>query len=270
MDSAGGGTRNLQRVTHDDPGSSTDETIRQLPFAGAFNFRDLGGYRGAGGREVRWKTLFRADALHRLADHELDVLEELGVRTVLDLRTTAEVDNGRLEAEHLGITHHHLPVLGETWAPLDLDPDADAGEVLGSLYIQMLDVGAPALGGAMHLLADDANLPAVFHCAAGKDRTGVLAALVLTVIGVDDAVIVEDYALSALAMEQLVERLRVDAPDALSAMNDQPSAYLAAPVEAMHTFLGHLRSRHGSAEGYLSSIGVGPDVVDGLRTTLLH
>lgn len=242
---------------------------RRLPFTGAFNFRDLGGYPGDSGRRVRWRTLYRADALHRLDDAELDRLGALDVRSVLDLRTTSEVDKGRIDAGHLGIAHHHLPVLGETWAPLDLDPDADAGEVLGALYVQMLEIGAPALTRALVLLADAGNVPAVFHCAAGKDRTGVLAALVLSLLGVDDELIVADYALSAHAMDDLVERLRADTPDALSAMNDQPSAYLAAPPEAMARVLAHIAREWGSVEGYVADIGVDATVTAALRATLL-
>jgi protein-tyrosine phosphatase len=204
-----------------------------------------------------------------MPDAELDELAVMGVRTVLDLRTASELEHGRIEAEHLGIAHLHLPVLGETWRPAELDPDADAAEVLGSLYVQMLDVGAPALAESLRTLATPAKVPAVFHCAAGKDRTGVLAAMVLSLLGVDEETIVGDYALSALAMEQLVERLRRDRPEALTAMNDQPSQYLMAPPEAMARFLDHVRTEHGSMVGYVRSIGVELEVVEALHATLL-
>ena len=238
-----------------------------MPLRGAFNFRDLGGYPARAGRTVRWRTLYRADALHHLDDDELAILGELGVRVALDLRTDSEVDGGRIE--HHAITHQHLPVLGRTWEPRRLDPDADAGEVLGSLYVEMLSVGAPALAGALEALADDERLPAVFHCAAGKDRTGVLAAMVLSLLGVSDEVIVADYALSGAAMTTLVERLRRERPEALSTMNEQPSAYLAAPPEAMTMFLAHVGREYGSMSGYVRSIGVDADVVDALGENLL-
>jgi protein-tyrosine phosphatase len=261
--------RSLDRVIDRDELVFPDHPDRRVAFAGAFNFRDLGGYRGVDGRQVRWRTLYRADALHRLDDTELDVLGGLGVKAVLDLRTANEIARGRLQADHLGIVHHHLPVLGETWAPAELDEDADASEVLGSLYVQMLDVGAPALAGSLRLLASAGSLPAVFHCAAGKDRTGVLAALVLALLGVDDEVIIEDYALTAQSMERLVERLTTESPESLTAMNDQPSAYLAAPAGAMAHFLGHVDQTHGSVAGYVQAIGVEDEVVDALRQTLL-
>jgi len=261
--------RSLRDVIDRDGLVLPEHPDRRVAFVGAFNFRDLGGYQGLDGRSVRWRTLYRADALHRLEDDELDVLGQLGVRSVLDLRTLGEIGRGRLEADHLGIVHHHLPVLNETWAPAELDENADASEILGSLYVQMLDVVAPALAGALELLAATDNVPAVFHCAAGKDRTGVLAALVLALLGVADELIVADYALTAGAMERLRDRLRTDNPEGLTAMNDQPEAYLAAPAGAMEHFLSHVHTAHGSAAGYVRDIGVDDEVVARLRTGLL-
>ncbi len=243
---------------------------RHLSFEGAFNFRDLGGYTTTDGRMVKWRTLFRADAVHRLPDAELDQLAEIGLRTVVDLRTEAEVEHGHLHDPGRGITHLHLDVLGQVWAPRDLDDDADAGEVLGDLYVQMLDIGAPALSGAFRALADANNLPAVFHCAAGKDRTGVLAAMILSTIGVADHVIVADYAISGRNMSELIERLKRDRPEALTAMSDQPSAYLAAPPEAMARLLEHVNDRFGSMTGYVQSIGIDSDVIEALAESLLQ
>jgi protein-tyrosine phosphatase len=218
---------------------------------------------------VKWRTLFRADAVHRLPDSELDQLAEIGLRTVVDLRTGSEVDEGHLHDPHRGITHVHLDVLGQVWKPSDLDDDADARVVLSELYVHMLDIGAPALSEAFRTLAQSENLPAVFHCAAGKDRTGVLAAMVLSTIGVADHVIVADYAISGTNMAELIERLKRDRPEALTAMNDQPSAYLAAPPEAMDRLLAHVNSEYGSMTGYVKSIGIDADVIEALTSVLL-
>jgi protein-tyrosine phosphatase len=218
---------------------------------------------------VKWGTLFRADAVHRLPDSALDQLAEIGLRTVIDLRTGSEVEEGHLHDPHRGITHVHLDVLGQVWKPSDLDDDADARVVLSELYVHMLDIGAPALSEAFRTLAQSENLPAVFHCAAGKDRTGVLAAMVLSTIGVADHVIVADYAISGTNMAELIERLKRDRPEALTAMNDQPSAYLAAPPEAMDRLLTHVNSEYGSMTGYVKSIGIDSDVIEALASVLL-
>jgi len=262
--------RSLVVVNEHDLALATIHPDRHLSFEGSFNFRDLGGYATTDGRTVKWRTLFRADAVHRLPDAELDQLAEIGLRTVIDLRTEAEVEEGHLNDPSRGITHVHLDVLGEVWKPRDLAEDADASEVLGDLYVQMLDIGAAALSGAFRALADADNLPAVFHCAAGKDRTGVLAAMVLSTIGVADHVIVADYAISGTNMNELIERLKRDRPETLTAMSDQPSAYLAAPPEAMSRLLRHVNTEFGSMTGYVKSIGIEDDVIDALALSLLH
>ena len=135
-------TRSLLEVSDPHLVATPDHPDRRLPFTGAFNFRDVGGYRGRAGQTVRWRTLYRADALHRLPDDELDELAVMGIRTVLDLRTGAEVGHGRIEAEHLGIVHLHLPFIPDVWERADLDPDAEPDQILGQLYIDMLSAGA--------------------------------------------------------------------------------------------------------------------------------
>jgi protein-tyrosine phosphatase len=251
-----------------------DHPDRKLPFTGAFNFRDLGGYRGRAGQTVRWRTLYRADALHRLPDDELDQLAVMGVRTVLDLRTNPEVEKGRIQADHLGIVHLHVPFLRDEWERDDLPelPAADVAEadrVLGSLYVQMVEQGGRAIAQALRALADAAQVPAVFHCTAGKDRTGVLAAMVLSLLGVDDDSILADYALTAEAMEAVTARIRAENPELASRMGDQPSPYLAAPPGAMRLLLDHVHREHGSMAGYVRSIGVEPEVVEDLNANLL-
>jgi protein tyrosine/serine phosphatase len=109
----------------------------------------------------------------------------------------------------------------------------------------------------------------VFHCSAGKDRTGVLAAVLLSLLGVADVVIAEDYGLSAAAMEKLDEWQRAQ-PEAGDAMVLQPKTFLACPPQAMLTFLAQLRERFGSVEGYVREVGVPASTVGRLRATLLE
>jgi protein-tyrosine phosphatase len=263
---------NLHEVSDPLHVAEPDHPDRKLPFTGAFNFRDLGGYRGRAGQTVRWRTLYRADALHRLPDDELDQLAVMGVRTVLDLRTNPEVEKGRIQADHLGIVHLHLPFIPDIWERSDLPElpaDAEADSVLGRLYIEMLAFGAPAIAQALRTLADPAQVPAVFHCTAGKDRTGVLAALVLALVGVDEDTILGDYALTAAAMRQVSERIRQENPELANVMGDQPSPYMATPPGAMRYFLDHVSQEHGSMVGYVRSIGVELEVVEALNANLL-
>jgi protein-tyrosine phosphatase len=260
-------------VTAPNPDEPTDHPDRVVAFESAFNVRDLGGYPTVDGRTVRWRTLYRADALHRITDDEVALLGQRGVRTALDLRSDAEVERGQLPAERLGLTLHHLPVLGGGWAIGDLDLDGEPGEVLSALYVGMLDVGAPALRQALEILATDDALPALFHCSAGKDRTGVLAAIVLTLLGVQREVIVADYALTGRSMERMlaaVRERRSASPDWTETLQEQPSVFVTAPAEAMQGFLDRVDALHGGVEGYVRSIGVEPEVAERLRHALLE
>lgn len=241
---------------------------RHIACDGAFNLRDLGGYTTADGRTVRWQTLYRADGLHRIPAGAAHAVAPLRWRTVLDLRTKGEFDDGAFA--HLeGAEVIHLPVIREPWDITTVD-DAEPADFLASRYMDMLDEGVEALTAAVRLLATRERLPAVFHCSAGKDRTGVLAALVLSVVGVPDEQIADDYQLSATAMDKLVAWLVEAHPDKVDHMAQQPTTFLQCPPEAMHTFLERMRDRFGSAEGYLTGAGVAPAELDRLRDVLLE
>jgi len=243
----------------------TVDADRHVAFDHVFNFRDLGGYETVDGRSVRWRTLFRADGVHRMT---IDDIAPLGVRTVLDLRTPTELDErGRFTHDSVG--YHHLPILEKTWDREALNVEVDAAEFLAARYLEMLDEGAESIGRALHILADPSSLPLVFHCAAGKDRTGVVAAIVLDVLGIRDDDIATDYSLSRLGMDRFRAWILETYPEAADAMSDQPQAFLAAPVEAMHLFLAGLRERHGSVDAYVASLGVSDDVLDAVRENLL-
>ena len=244
--------------------SAVPDLDRHLVYDTVFNLRDLGGYVGVDGRTVRWRTLFRGDGVHRLTP---EVFAELGVRTVLDLRTEAEItERGRADGAH---DWHHLPVLRTVWEPSWVTEELAVERFLADRYLVMLEDGAESLGAAIHLLADPQRLPAVFHCAAGKDRTGVLAALVLSLLGVDDDDNAADYGLSRLGMDRMVEYVRVTYPDRFDTMAGQPAAFLGAPEAAMELVLADLRAAHGSVEGYAATVGVGEDVIGALRANLL-
>jgi protein-tyrosine phosphatase len=243
---------------------------RHVVLTRVFNFRDLGGYPTADGRMVRWRTLYRADGLHRLTDTDVEVVRGLGLRTVVDLRTAGEVDNhGRFPVEHLPVAYHHLPVIEEIWPIEGVRDTVAPHEYLTERYLEMLDTGGCAIARTLGLLADGRHAPLVFHCAAGKDRTGVLSAVVLGLLGVPDEEIAHDYGLSLPAMARLSEWVRAAYPEAATAMEDQPAVFFDAPSPAVHGFLDGLRGRFGSFEGYVEAIGVDPATVGRVRARLL-
>ena len=243
---------------------------RHVSFDALFNVRDLGGYATSDGRHTRWQRLYRADGLNRVQGEDLERLAALGLRTVVDLRTPNErVERGSFPVEAMPVDYHHFPVLQQTWEGQTLDATIDGADFLTARFWEMLEVGSDAIAGALRVLADERVYPAVFHCAAGKDRTGVLAALVLGLLGVPDATIAADYGLSRVGMLSMMAWIRQTRPEIADAMTDQPGPMLEAPPEAMLGLLDHLRQTHGSIEGYAWSIGLTAQVLDGLRANLL-
>ena len=243
---------------------------RHVALDALFNFRDLGGYAAAGGRRVRWRVLYRADGLHRLEGPDIASVAELGIATVLDLRTAAELDErGRFPVDEVPVDYRHLPLIPAIWDPATLPGHAPAEDFLTERYLEMLDVGQEAIVEALHVLASAEAYPAVFHCAAGKDRTGMLAAVILSLLGVDDDDVAADYGLSGEGMSRMVDWVRENDPEWLEAMQDQPTAFLGAPAEVMHRVLESVRLEHGSMEGYVARLGVAGDVVDRMRDHLL-
>src|SRR5439155_9395235 len=189
---------------------------RTLAFSTVFNFRDLGGLVGVHGRAVRHGRLYRSDGLHRLAGDDLTDFAELGIRTVLDLRRPDELEaEGRI-VDSPDRTYHHVNFQSEVWPEADLTPE-DMPRFLADRYGEMADAalnGDVPVGYCLRLIADAQALPLVFHCAAGKDRTGVLAALTLSLLGVDDDDVAFDYARTAEARHRFArferERRRED------------------------------------------------------------
>jgi protein-tyrosine phosphatase len=233
-----------------------------------FNLRDLGGLPTAGGGTVRRGQVFRGDGVHRLAGDDLDKVRTLGLLTVIDLRTAAEVDRGRFPVEELAVEWHHLPVLRRIWSDDALvAAEGDAAGFLRDRYLDMLVHGGDSIAAAVTLIADGA--PALFHCAAGKDRTGVVAAIVLGLLDVPHDAIVDDYHASSGAVAAFTDWLTVEFPEALNSMNSQPPEYLESPPEAMRGFLTEVDARYGSMHDLARNLGVTADVIDELRGNLL-
>ncbi|HET8662489.1 MAG TPA: tyrosine-protein phosphatase [Micromonosporaceae bacterium] len=221
---------------------------RTLPFTRVFNFRDLGGYPARDGRRVRWRRLFRSDALANLTPAEWDAVAALGLRTVIDLRRRPELSQGPPETPLAQVSHLHFPA-GHDQHRADLAWDAcDPGEGLARFiadrYLDMVECSRAAFGAALRVIAEPSRAPLVVQCHAGRDRTGVLVALTLALLGVADQDIAQDYARSAAAEERYNAWLRRQDPKA-----QLPAAHLVAtPAEAMLLFLAGLRQRYGRVE----------------------
>jgi protein-tyrosine phosphatase len=252
---------------------------RLIKLEAVHNFRDLGGYQTTDGRRTRWGLLYRADGLHRLTPADVESLRPLGLRTVLDLRTSTELaERGTFPVDAHPVEYHHLPVIDVTWSRDEqLQAAAANGEMpddtvafLTVQYRALLDEGEPQLADAFRILAGAGALPAVFHCAAGKDRTGILAALLLSSLGMPDEVVADDYGLSREAMVRTREWAGRQSAEMLALWDRVPATHLAAEPAAMLQLLGELQARHGSVRAYVQSIGVDDDVLLALEDALLE
>jgi protein-tyrosine phosphatase len=249
------------------PVDQLDAERRHIPLEAVHNLRDLGGYPTSDGGMTRWGVTYRADGVYRATENDRAVMAELGIRAIIDLRTDIELaERGTLSLP--GAKFLHAPMVVATWAHHEGLHDVDTVEFLVERTGEMLVEGAPQLARIFDVLSGDA--PALFHCAAGKDRTGIVATLVLSALGVDDEVIAEDYALTAPAMVRMRAWFNETRPEGFtSVMENPPPAFIASPPEVMLRVLAQIRAQFGSVHGYLASTGVTSDLVDRLRATMV-
>ena len=255
------------------------EIPRVLALEAAYNFRDLGGYAAPGRRVTRWRTLFRADGLHRLTVADMGVMEEIGLRTVIDLRTADElVERGRFPLDVHPVGYHHVSLMDVIWDPGQAPAETSGAPVADFLlhrYIEMIDGAGARIGDIFAILADPHALPAVFHCAAGKDRTGILAALLLSSLGVVDDDVVADYALTGEAVPRMLAAWKAAAAanppvEGVAPATPTPAAFLAAEPDAMAGLLTLIREVHGSTRQYVRTLGVSDAVLADLEAALLE
>ncbi|MCC6616828.1 MAG: tyrosine-protein phosphatase [Anaerolineae bacterium] len=245
--------------------ASVDGTYpRHIELEGAYNVRDLGGYTTRKGQVTRWRRVFRADSLHRLTMEDQEKLADLGIRTILDLRRPDEVSLlPNVFAGTNGFIYTHIALFGNPPRPRRLP----APPSLAEIYRHLLDDAWQPLVNIFRHLALHSDQPLLFHCTAGKDRTGLVAALLLAVADVTFDQIAADYALSKRFIEPMMDELRAGRP----AMIDV-GAYerlLDAEPSAMLETLGYLQSAYGGSAGYLRSIGLSEDDIMRLRRLLL-
>lgn len=250
---------------------------RRVPLQGSANFRDIGGYPTAAGCRVRRGVVFRSGSLDELSEDDVPVLRSLGVCAVADLRREperAEVTPSWFEASGIAVTQlpigtrvAHLKSIAERMIAGEI---ADFGtEDMVDIYTTLLTHYSGEFGAVARLIASSDGATVV-HCTAGKDRTGVAVALLLSFLGVDDATVAEDYALSQQHYSMpLLAELEVRFAE-LDADLDRVRAFFEAQPAVMLGLLADLRARFGGAAAYLAGpAGVSPQELARLRERLL-
>ena len=244
---------------------------RHLEIEGTYNVRDVGGYRTLDGRRTRWKTFLRADDLHGLPPASQRTLIDYGIRTVIDLRTPSETEQApNVFAGSPEVAYYHQNAYGDGPPPEVADPSESPGAAqrLVNIYVAMLDHKQPQVRRTLATLAAPGVLPAVVHCASGKDRAGRITALVLGIAGVPADTIAEDYALSA---RFLVRRSYEEEPEL------ETSGYTwddyqrdSCPPDVMLKLLQHLDERYGGVEAYVRSAGLSTGQIASIREAMVE
>lgn len=268
-------------------GDSVIVAERRLPLVGADNFRDLGGYRTADGRTVRWGRVYRSSELAGLTAADMAYLSEIGIEVIVDLRSERErAQNPNPVIEPLNPHELVLPVQQRGMEPNRVQQMIQTGtisafyssDVMLMAYRSFVTDHGQKWALLLQQLQDPGSTPLVFHCTAGKDRTGVIAALMLDILGVDAQTIAEDYALSNLTRDALIAQLGRDhlrrqqlgdVPEG-SPPPQPPADWLPVPPEAIGDYMDHVRRDFGSARGYFEAQGVAAETFDRLAELLLE
>jgi protein-tyrosine phosphatase len=243
------------------------ERSRSIALEGCFNFRDLGGYPTADGRTVRWRRLFRSDGLHHLTPADVRHLcDDLRLRYVIDLRSTSELESdGRGGLEREAVRFHHLPLFDRA---ARAGADESSAKTLADRYFLLAEFAREPIARIVTLVAE-ADGPTVYHCAAGKDRTGVVSAVLLSLLGVRDDVIVADYAASRQNLDAIIARL-MESEGYQTMLAALPPETMHAEPETMIALLERVRARYGSMADYVRAAGIGDDTLRRLEGSLLE
>ncbi|WP_161978377.1 tyrosine-protein phosphatase [Sphingomonas oligophenolica] len=252
--------------------ADTIAVARDVALEGGYNLRDLGGYPTRDGRRVARGRLFRSAALHALTDADIAAIDALGIRLVVDLRTNRE--RGLKPSRGAWATWSrdydtstadlHRAIADPA---LTLDTVSDA---MRATYRALPEEQADAYAALVRRIAAD-DLPLLFHCAVGKDRTGVAAALILDLLGVPRATVVADYLLT----NRVTEQAAAHAHESLRRHNDTLQRAMVAPVaraEASYldAMFAAVETRYGSVERYVvDRLGMSGDAIDAIRAALL-
>ncbi len=239
--------------------------MRPMKLTGYVNFRDLGGHVTPEG-PVRFGRVYRSDSLAHVETADVvHLVEERGITMVIDLRREHEVDAAPLAAlEAAGVRVVHQSLIDPAVPPLQTSDIVDG--TLADRYQSILDTSGDQFVSVVRMISQRRNHPVVFQCAAGKDRTGLVAAMVLGLLGVDDETITADYAASAAVVDMLLARLHARAPE-----REPPGPrIMSAEASTMQAALDWMRDHHGSIEGYTRAHGLTDAEITELRDEMIE
>ena len=240
---------------------------RHVEFQRLHNFRDLGGRPTAGGGATKWGVLYRSDNLRKLSESaDLERFRALDVHTVIDLRYPWEIAQTGRVPDFPGLRSVNLSIEHQPYDQGVLGDDFDPWRFLADRYMEVAQDGVKEIRAVLDVIADPESGTTVFHCASGKDRTGIIAMLVLSLVGASEESVLDDFSMTELATQRLIADWKAYYSD----RELKWSAYARAPKEPMELFIADLKSRYGSVVGYAEQeLGVDGTLVAALKAKLV-
>lgn len=275
----------------DDDGNSDQNTIEQtqrdLGLSGAPNFRDLGGYINADGAQIKWEHIYRSGDLTTLADTETAIVNDLGLNIIVDIRSHDDIDRDGYDKTYAGNEEIYDFLYCNSGDPVFLAdlPDHPLKKLAVDVrlvdypnwYVNILEQNKEGIKAAFEHYADPSAYPILVHCTQGKDRAGVVSALLLLLLDVPESTIVDDFLLTCdLTAKDIEERMAglegilpvLDiVPEGITAEDWRPM--LECPQDAMENLLNHVETTYGEVESFLESIGITLEQQQTIKDVLL-
>ncbi|RFA33200.1 hypothetical protein CAI16_15630 [Virgibacillus dokdonensis] len=248
-------------------------TVRTIDLEGSFNFRDLGGYETRSGKRVKNGILYRSGNLQHITKNDIEKINQTGLKTIFDLRGSDEVKNYPTPSIS-GVTIKHMPLIEidreMVRQPKDLqrfgEHPQEPGMILEKLYREVTK-NTNVYNTFFSALLTDPESPLLFHCMAGKDRTGVMAALTLYALDVPEELIFTDYLYTNNFLDILRANLQ---PESIQVNQAFMQAMLEARREYLQAFFDEVESQFGSVDQYINEgIGLSKSDLKTLQAALL-
>lgn len=239
-------------------------TSLPIKLDGTFNTRELGGYETVDGKITKTRRYLRSDGLANITESDLDILHDYGVKSVIDLRSDTETKKSSYNLKR-EMKYLNFPLLDQVQS--SGFSMKDLPKSMGELYIRIMEMSKSTVANILKAMAKAGDSCVLFHCTAGKDRTGVTAMLLLKQVGVPNETIVADYAITEVYMEKVLRaQIEAEAGKGIKIPDDM----ILSKAYNMEMAIDHLEHTYGTVEDYMQHIGITLEEMNRLKTRLIE